>query len=636
MAFATRNKGILARVGGELVNLGLRNRASLEATADAAAGFGLALEQLLVTEIHLGSTSADGAILRFLDSSASAILTLEDDGTATFAGAVVFDGDVTFNGANHVVEGTTVTYEDSVLLLAKDVTGSPTLDAGFIVERGDSDNVAMFWDESADEFVLSTTSDTGADGSIAITAYADLHIADLAAASARLSGSLRLAEIALAPTNVANTGFLYTKDVGGVTELFYEDDSGDEVQITTDGALNTPAASVSLDDAYNTGHTIAVDAGPILANLAYHASGFTGYSVAVGTGANSLANAWQGFALSLGNDTYTGGGSAIRVDLSGAAGLNSASNFYGLNLTGITNADASGLSIGMMLDGWDVGLLAGDNVPLELGTGRDFSMLFDGGDTRFSAAAGSIFFKLPVNDTSEYHVFANSDDTQLLAIRADGRIIPNGGATIAPSGGNLTILGGMGGGVLDLGANNVAQVRVSDGSINPSADDDIDLGSSSVRYKSISVRKIVKTIVSGNSATSAPSSAGQLCFVASDGLQLADAAAFSTSSIVDGPYAGAAGRVYGLDSEPVSLPKRATNAGGTTYESMAVGDLVYLAAALADEYDAGVTPAKGTVSLETPVSAGTVNYLIGRVVAASNDSTASATVSLRMQYLGTN
>lgn len=636
MAFATRNKGILARVGGELLNLGLRNRASLEDTADAAAGFGLALEQMLVTEIHLGNTLADGAILRFLDSSASAILTLEDDGTATFAGDVVFDGNVTFNGANHIVEGTTVTYEDSVLLLAKDVTGSPTLDAGFIVERGDSDNVAMFWDESADEFVLSTTSDTGADGSIAITAYADLHIADLVATSARLSGSLRLAEIALAPSNVTNTGFLYTKDVAGATELFFEDATGNEVQITDLGSVNATAAASSLDASYDVGRTIAVDAGPILADLAYHASGFTAFSVAVGTGASSLSNSWRGFAFRLGNDTYTGGGSALRVDLSGAAGLNSASDFYGLDLTGITNADASGLSIGVMLDGWDVGLLAGDNIPLELGNGRDFSMKFDGSDTFFEVNAGSLYFDLPVSDTSEYFIFRNSSGHQLLAIRADGRIVPYTGATIAPSGGDLTILGGMGSGVLNLGANNAAQIRVSGGSVNPLADDDIDLGSSSARYKSISVRKIVKTIVSGNSATSAPSSAGQLCFVASDGLQLADAAAFSTSSIVDGPYAGAAGRVYGLDSEPISLRKRATNVGGTTYEAMAVGDLVYLAAALEAEYDAGVTPAKGTVSLETPVSAGTVNYLIGRVVAASNDSTSTVSVSLRMQYLGTN
>ncbi len=39
------------------------------------------------------------------------------------------------------------------------------------------------------------------------------------------------------PSNVSNTGFLYTKDDSGDAELFYEDDSGNVVQLTEDGAL---------------------------------------------------------------------------------------------------------------------------------------------------------------------------------------------------------------------------------------------------------------------------------------------------------------------------------------------------------------------------------------------------------------
>ena len=41
----------------------------------------------------------------------------------------------------------------------------------------------------------------------------------------------------LDPGNIADTGFLYVKDDGGDTELFYIDDSGNVVQITQDGAL---------------------------------------------------------------------------------------------------------------------------------------------------------------------------------------------------------------------------------------------------------------------------------------------------------------------------------------------------------------------------------------------------------------
>ncbi len=41
-----------------------------------------------------------------------------------------------------------------------------------------------------------------------------------------------------APIAEVGKGFLYTKDVGGVIELFYIDSSGNEVQLTTNGEIN--------------------------------------------------------------------------------------------------------------------------------------------------------------------------------------------------------------------------------------------------------------------------------------------------------------------------------------------------------------------------------------------------------------
>lgn len=46
-------------------------------------------------------------------------------------------------------------------------------------------------------------------------------------------------------TTTANAGTLYTKDVSTVTELFYRDGSGQVIQITEDGGLNTGALSVT-------------------------------------------------------------------------------------------------------------------------------------------------------------------------------------------------------------------------------------------------------------------------------------------------------------------------------------------------------------------------------------------------------
>jgi len=57
--------------------------------------------------------------------------------------------------------------------------------------------------------------------------------------------SLQLQEQAADPVNIANTGFLYTKDDGGGdTELFYEDAAGTVVQMT-DNSVVTVAANGS-------------------------------------------------------------------------------------------------------------------------------------------------------------------------------------------------------------------------------------------------------------------------------------------------------------------------------------------------------------------------------------------------------
>ena len=54
--------------------------------------------------------------------------------------------------------------------LANGVTGTPSGDCGVIIERGSSTNAAIIWDESRDEFVLGTTSATGAStGDLTVT-----------------------------------------------------------------------------------------------------------------------------------------------------------------------------------------------------------------------------------------------------------------------------------------------------------------------------------------------------------------------------------------------------------------------------------------------------------------------------------
>jgi hypothetical protein len=61
---------------------------------------------------------------------------------------------------------------------------------------------------------------------------------------------LLLTEQASAPSAETDSGWVYSKDVSGRTELFYRDDTGAEVQITSGGAVNAgstePAANKVL------------------------------------------------------------------------------------------------------------------------------------------------------------------------------------------------------------------------------------------------------------------------------------------------------------------------------------------------------------------------------------------------------
>jgi len=84
-------------------------------------------------------------------------------------------GNLTVNGTTTTIDTVSVVIEDPILLLAANQTGAPSLDIGFIGERGTDTNIAFVWDESADEFVTAFTSDTTTNTTITISSYASFH-----------------------------------------------------------------------------------------------------------------------------------------------------------------------------------------------------------------------------------------------------------------------------------------------------------------------------------------------------------------------------------------------------------------------------------------------------------------------------
>ena len=85
-------------------------------------------------------------------------------------GNLVLSGNLTVNGSTVTNSSTNTTIEDTLIELGTGTSGSPANDAGFVIERGSSDNVFIGWDESADAVTFGTGSFTGAStGNLTIT-----------------------------------------------------------------------------------------------------------------------------------------------------------------------------------------------------------------------------------------------------------------------------------------------------------------------------------------------------------------------------------------------------------------------------------------------------------------------------------
>ena len=78
------------------------------------------------------------------------------------AGDATITGNLTVNGTTTTIDTTNTVVTDSLIELANGTSGSPSNDAGIVIERGSSDNAFIGYDESEDKFIVGTGSFTGA------------------------------------------------------------------------------------------------------------------------------------------------------------------------------------------------------------------------------------------------------------------------------------------------------------------------------------------------------------------------------------------------------------------------------------------------------------------------------------------
>ena len=106
-----------------------------------------------------------------LRSGASLGTAMSFSGANTTAnGNLTVTGNLTVNGTTTTVNSTNTTLDDNLLELNSGATSNAN-DTGIIMERGSTgDNAIIAWDESADKFVVGTTTATASDtGNLSIT-----------------------------------------------------------------------------------------------------------------------------------------------------------------------------------------------------------------------------------------------------------------------------------------------------------------------------------------------------------------------------------------------------------------------------------------------------------------------------------
>ena len=146
---------------------------------------------------------------------------LDVNGTGRFTGDLTTDANLTVTG-NLTVNGTTTTVstynmvvEDSLIELNSGAS-SNTNDCGIVIERGSTgDNAFMGWDESADKFLMGTTTATGAStGNLSVTT--GTLVANLEGnVTGNLTGNVTGSILTAAQTNITSVGTLSSLNVSG-------------------------------------------------------------------------------------------------------------------------------------------------------------------------------------------------------------------------------------------------------------------------------------------------------------------------------------------------------------------------------------------------------------------------------------
>ena len=131
--------------------------------AGATAGSGITVggsggegSSLTITNTGVLSLTGTANEVNVSASAGNVTIGLPDD--VTIGGNLTVTGDLTVSGSTTYLNTATLQVEDNKVVLNSNATGTPTVDAGIEVERGDFPNAELFWDESEGKWTASNGS----------------------------------------------------------------------------------------------------------------------------------------------------------------------------------------------------------------------------------------------------------------------------------------------------------------------------------------------------------------------------------------------------------------------------------------------------------------------------------------------
>ena len=152
---------INATVAANSVALGTDTTGDYVAGATAGSGItvgGSGGEGSSLTITNTGVLSLTGTANEVNVSASAGNVTIGLPDDVTIGGNLTVTGDLTVSGSTTYLNTATLQVEDNKVVLNSNATGTPTVDAGIEVERGDFPNAELFWDESEGKWTSSNGS----------------------------------------------------------------------------------------------------------------------------------------------------------------------------------------------------------------------------------------------------------------------------------------------------------------------------------------------------------------------------------------------------------------------------------------------------------------------------------------------